>query len=156
MLDGIVLLMMCAIWFGVFIQDDSDRFMVAAIFTAPLLAHDLIFHTVLDSVFYYYLSAGFIDLMVIMAIASMSRFTALSGDLQVISLVSIVYNFIGWILFTSGIESTAYSMMYILLYAWVIYAMYRGEPENGGYRADSRLFAIHPHGMSRRIIHTNH
>ncbi len=147
---------MAIIWFSVFIQEDSTRFKAAAIFAAPLLLHDFLFHAAFDSIFYYYISAGIIDLAVIIAIGKMVKYTRLSGDIQIISLVSIVYNFVGWMLFTMNATSEAYSVMYIVLYCWTIYALHRGEPEHGIGRMDTRFFAVRANNFSRRIVHHNH
>ncbi len=54
-MDGIMLLLMAIIWLYSFVQDDKVRFTVAMIFVIPLVAHDFIFHSVIDSRFYYYI-----------------------------------------------------------------------------------------------------
>jgi hypothetical protein len=56
----------------------------------------------------------------------------LSQDILIISLISIAYNCIGWIMFNTGYENVIYRIMYLVLYAWAFYVLIRGEPKNAG------------------------
>jgi len=156
MLDIAVLGLIICLWYSVFLQPDNTRTSVAILFVLPLMLHDLAFHVAFDSISAYYISAGMIDLCVILAISKMAKYCRLSGDVQVISLVSIVYNFIGWLMFNFGAQVEAYNVMYLFLYGWTLFVLNRGEPKHGIYGVDTRLFAVHANDSARRVIHYNH
>ena len=79
----------------------------------------------------------------------------LAGDIQDISLISIMFNGLGWLLFVGGQEATAYMALYVLLYGWAIITLMTGEPENDGYfEVDTRFFAFHRNICHRRMLNS--
>jgi hypothetical protein len=154
-LDGVVLFFMLAIWLSACSQRNYTRLIVASVFTAAVLIHDIIFHTFLDSAFYYYITAVLLGLFVILTIEKMQTHTHLSGQIQIICLISMVLNLFGFYDLMKGAEPNAYMLSYILLYAWTLYVLNTGEPEYGRYEMDTRLSTFLPGNTASRSIHTS-
>lgn len=153
MLEAIISTMMLIIGICVFIQKTRARTIVAFIFAFMLLSHNMYFHSLSSNLDMYYISAGILDLLVILFISAMKDSPRLAGDIQNISLISIMFNGLGWLLFVGGQSATAYIALYSLLYGWAIITLIRGEPENDGYfEVDTRLFAFHRNICHRRMV----
>ena len=148
-------ILMATIGVCVFLQPSKARTMVAFVFAFSILSHNNYFHSVSDNIDLYYISAGALDLIVILFISAMKESPRLSGDIQNISLVSIMFNGLGWLLSAGNQYVDAYMFLYILLYGWAIITLIRGEPDKDGcFKIDSRLFAVHRNVCGGNLLHT--
>ena len=152
MLDSFILFQICLIVACVLIQKSSIRRKVAGVFALTVVSHDIAFHTAFEDPYFYYLSAGILDFIVILYIALMSGFSRLSKDIQEISLISIAFNFIGYLIVDE--QLLAYNLMYVALYGWAIFTLMRGEPLHDDTQADT-LLTLFPTSIFSRFT-TNH
>ena len=128
-LEAIVSTLMIIIGLMVFMQDGVARKRVAFYFAFAMAAHAGYFLKISDNLDAFYISAGVIDLIVILLISAMREYPRLSGDIQDISLVSIMFNGLGWLMFKAGVTDHVYISMYIALYSWAIIMLIRREPK---------------------------
>ncbi len=156
-IDTLILVQMVIIGLCIVVQSSWPRRIVAAIFASTILAHDWMFHSLFNDLFWYYVSAGAFDLVVIMTISNMRCVPRLGLDIQIVSIVSMTYNFIGLILYIAGHGSIVYYSFYAVLYSWAIFVLLRGEPEDAGnYAMDSRISAFRLNAYSRHTINHPH
>lgn len=148
MIDSLIVFEMCLIGACVFVQKSVPRKMIAFLFAFTILSHQTFFHTISDNIPAYYISAGVLDLIVILVISQMAACPRLARDIQIISLVSIAFNFIGYL----SQEVFAYTLMYVFLYGWSIYILTRGEP-HGDTEINTRFLSIRPDVYLRFIGH---
>ena len=154
MLEAIVSTLMIIIGFLVFVQDGDARKRVAFYFAFAMAAHAGYFLKISDNLDAFYISAGIIDFIVILLISAMREYPRLSGDIQDISLVSIMFNGLGWVMFKAGMTDQVYISMYIALYVWAIRILTRREPKrNELFGIDTRLFSLHNSSLFRRVFH---
>lgn len=147
--------LMVIIAVSVFTQRTETRTKIAFIFAFMIGSHNAYFHSFSGNIDMFYISAGILDLIVILIISTMKESPRLAGDIQNISLVSIGFNGLGWLLFVSGQYDVTYRGLFVVLYAWAFITLIRGEPENNGYfEVDSRLFAIHRNVCKRNMLNT--
>jgi hypothetical protein len=140
-----------------YLQKTNERMVVAFIFTFVVLGFDFISHMVDIPPFFYYIAAGILDLMVILIISNLNKLCRLSDDILLISLISIAYNFAGFVMFNAGQEDLVYRAMYLILYGWALFVLMRGEPENdGNAKGGTWLYSLRVNADTRHYInHTN-
>ena len=154
MLEIILWVLMVAISFLVFTQESVARRRVAFYFAFSILAHAAYFNKISDNVDAFYISAGVIDLIVILLISAMREYPRLSGDIQDISLVSIMFSGLGWLMFKADVTEQVFMSMYIALHSWAIIMLIRREPKrNELFGIDNRLFSLHNSALFRRVFH---
>lgn len=128
------------------LRQDERRFTAALIFAASLLIHD-VFLSELGGLLYYG-SAAFFDLLVITWLANLKQTSRLTVSILRISLVSIVLNFTGWLMWISYLKPSLYNLSYIILYTCAIIALIKKEGlEDGSYTLDrwACCFRVHPY-----------
>ena len=127
------------------LRQDERRFPAALIFAASLLIHDR-FLAELDGLLYYG-SAAIFDLAVITWLANLRQTCKLTVNLLRVSLVSIVLNFGGWLMWITYQPPALYNLSYIILYSCAIVALINKEGlKHGGYTLDgwASCFRVHP------------
>ncbi len=136
------------IWLLFIFQKTKIRKVVAFFYGLSLVSHGVFFgivdyETVANEYFWYYVSGGALDLAIIFLIARTNEVSRLLGDIQDISLVSIMFNVLGMFLAYLGVSSGLYQLLYAVLYLWAIFVLFRGEPMNDGYfSVDTRFLAL--------------
>ena len=156
-LQLVVSIMMITIVLCLFVQKSTPRLYAAAIFAIIINGHDQLFHALSDNQYWYYISAGGTDLLVVMLISNLKCVPRLAIDLQMVALISIVYNFIGWVLYMKGYDAFIYIALYVVLYGWAIIMLLRGEPRNvGDFTMDSWISIFRINAYSRRVLHRGH
>lgn len=105
--------MLVALMWAVILQPTMDRASAAIVFTSAAVVHEMLLSS-LDG-FSYYGSAALFDLIVIL-ILTIIPVTRLSIRLQVISFVSAILNFIGWVMWTLYLPPDWYNAAFIVLY----------------------------------------
>jgi hypothetical protein len=113
-----------------FAQKTNDMMFAAYVFTGSILMFDFVSHFVEMDTFYYYITAGLIDVLVLNILVRLVNPCRLAYDLAIISFISIGYNFVGFIMLYQGLEDTVYRFMYFVLYGWAFYVLTRGEPKH--------------------------
>jgi hypothetical protein len=151
MIDSFVFFLICLIGASVFKQSE-ERVRIAYIFAATIILHDIYFHAVSDNVEAYYISNGLLSMGVLWFIAYLKECPRLARDIQIVALVSILFDGIGYFTHSPDQEPLAYMTMYIFLYGWAIFTLNRGEPY-GDNKVDTRLLAIRPNVHFRLISH---
>ena len=156
--DAIVWAEIGFIWLLFVFQPVTSRKIIAFVY-----GFTLVFHGVLnvltpdlpDKELWFYLLGGGLDLAVILYISRMRETSRLAGDIQDISLVSIMFNILGMALSYSGAEAELYMGLFVCLYLWAIYILIKPEPREDGYfKVDSRIFAANRHVCKRNMLNT--
>lgn len=135
------------------LRQDERRFPAALVFAASLLIHD-VFLSKLDGLFYYG-SAALFDLIVITWLANLRQTSRLTVNLLRLSLVSIVLNFSGWIMWIMYQLPALYNLSYIVLYLCAIIALIKKEGlGDGSYTLDRWVccFRVHPYKSGTHSI----
>jgi len=153
--DAIVWAEIGFIWLLFVFQPITSRKVIAFVYGFTLM-----FHGVLNAVtpdilawpskdLWFFLFGGGLDLAVILFISNMKETSRLAGDIQDISLVSIMFNILGLALAYIGAESELYMGLFVVLYIWAIHILIRGEPkEDGHFKIDTRFLALNSHAHS--------
>ncbi len=89
---------------------------------------------------YYYLSAALFDLFVISFFASMDMVTAKTLQLQTLSVISLIVNFIGWIMWTMYIDPMIYNATFSALYLTALIIILQKDDGANGI-GNNRLYA---------------
>ena len=134
---GLIIAMgVCAIF-----QPTQARREAALIFTCVTMLHELLFY---DRVgLFYYGTAALFDIAIIVGTANLAVMPRLVKDIHRVSLTSIVLNFSGWIMWQLYLSPAAYNLAFILLYAWVIVLLIKGERKSArGGRLDSWAYFL--------------
>lgn len=118
---------LCAIF-----QPTKARREAALVFIVITMLHELLFY---DRVgLFYYGTAALFDVIIIVCTANLVVISGLVKSIHRISIASIVFNMSGWIMWRLYLPPVAYDMVFILLYAWAILVLLRGE--RGGARGN--------------------
>lgn len=123
-------------------QKERARAFVCVTFACFTLIHDVIFRDV-DGLAYY-ASAGAFDLLIIYLISLERGCKELVTRLQVLCLLSIVLNFIGWAMWVSYLSPKFYTSAYFVFYSVAIICMLQrgGAYDLGYYRMGCGNFSI--------------
>lgn len=113
-----ITLLMIALIPCVMVQRSSGDTYCAAILVGIILVHDVLSINVSDSV--YYLSAAISDLAVIILISKIKAVSDLIVRVQMLSVASIVANFIGWIAWCSYLPPDLYNAAFVAIYLCAI------------------------------------
>ena len=117
------------------LQPTKARKEAALVFICITMLHELFFY---DSVgLLYYGTAAFFDAIIIFSTANLAVMSSLTRSIHRISMVSIVFNFSGWIMWRLYLLPSAYNMAFMVLYVWAIIVLIMGERESArGARLD--------------------
>ena len=126
----IVVIGICAIF-----QPTKARKEAALLFICITMLHELLFY---DSVgLLYYGTAAFFDGIIIFSTANLTVVSGLTRSIHRISIVSMVFNFSGWIMWRLYLLPSAYNMAFVALYVWAVIVLIMGERESArGARLD--------------------
>ena len=123
MIDHLITVLIFGILILSFTQKSYNDAFVAAAFASGIWAHEILFSHLNNA--YYFLSAGMLDTIVILLIL---RFKSnLSIPLSVVSLMSIIVNFIGLYLWWNFYEPIAYNSLILGIYCMSIYILVGGK-----------------------------
>ena len=121
---GVVFLSLC---------QNQKRRPTALIFALFTLGHDMLMSG-LDGLAYYG-SAALFDLCVITCLANIRQSSRLTVSLLKVSLVSIVLNFIVWLMWITYLPPLLYNLSYGVLYSYVIITLIKNEGvEHGDFK----------------------
>ena len=83
----------------------------------------------------YYFSAATADAVVVMLTIRLKILSPVISTIHTICYVSILMNFIGWIMWMSYMPHNAYNAAFLLIYGWAIINLSRKEQTNDGATA---------------------
>lgn len=83
----------------------------------------------------YYFSAATADAVVVMLTIRLKILSPVISTIHTICYVSILMNFIGWIMWMSHMPHYAYNAAFLLIYGWAIINLSRKEQTNDGAAA---------------------
>ena len=112
-MNGILIYILVALSF---FQPSRERLQAAFIFSFMTLMHDVVMGE--STSFAYYGSAALADLFIIFGIRMMPKKCALGLHLQLISLVSIALNYMGFSLYHFYFDPDLYDLAYSLIYIY--------------------------------------
>ena len=125
-MDGAITFLIYAIAISALLLDRPSDVFAAIVFCAGLILHDS-FLGGLDG-YLYFVSAAFVDLLIIVILGLTLSANVLAFKLQVLSLLSIVTNSIGWLLWLNYSQSYLYAYIFAALYlSAIIIIMQRGR-----------------------------
>lgn len=117
------------------LQPNAARLYAAFVFVGATLLHEFKFSD-LDGIAYYG-SAALLDLLVLILLSGISPIPRLAVRLQIISLISIIANMAGWLIWFLYLPPTVYDFTFYLLYAWALVELIRRNGDNvGGFTVD--------------------
>lgn len=111
------------------VQSNSARGRIAWCYAGAVALHIFIFSAYEG--WLYYGSAAVLALMVIMVIALADTNRRMVKNLHLICLVSILLNFIGWVMWVTYLPPFIYNVLFMLLYCAAIAAILREELDVG-------------------------
>ena len=150
-IEPIIWAQISIIWLLFIFQRTKVRKVVAFFYGLTLVSHGIFFgitdyESIANKEFWFYVSGGALDLAIIFLIARANEVSRLLGDIQDISLVSIMFNVLGMFLAYLGVSSDLYQLLYAVLYSWAIFVLIREEPMNNGcFSVDTRFLALNGH-----------
>lgn len=127
---------LCAVF-----QRTRARREAALVFTVITMLHELLFY---DRVgLFYYGTAALFDMIIIVCTANLAIISGLTKSVHRISIASVVFNLSGWIMWRLYLSPVAYNVAFILLYAWAILVLLKGERSSArGSRLDSWAYYL--------------
>lgn len=134
-------------------QPNISRFIPALIYSAALGFHYLFMNDI--SGLPYYGSAALVDLAVLCFIGGFFINSNISLILCKICAISIVLNFIGWLMWMMYIKPDLYNLAYYALYSWVIIVLLQRDRVDAGvgsYTLGGWIFGIRSSDYSRLHI----
>lgn len=139
-----------------FLQKTDERLWPALIFAGVAAGHGAIFGGFNGLA--YFGSAALCDLIVVFAIARLKAPSWLGRELQRISLVSVLFNWAGWVAWMLYWPSDGYVIAFAILYGYTILTLFRKGRSDGA--RDRKM--DHRHGdlhcglsSSARDIHSD-
>jgi len=117
------------------IQKIPARRFVACVIAATEALHYGLFND-LDGLMYYG-SAALFDLLAIILIANLAIPTVLAKQMLYISVISIIFNYFGWVLWLTYMPPTLYNGSFIVLNLCTIICLIRKESGHGGHASDN-------------------
>lgn len=131
-----------AIFLVSWIQPTKQRRISALVASIPTCWHHIGYLDVQG--FAYYASAAVIDAGMIIALSFVRPVCALAIRLQVLCVISIALNTLGWILWQTGYVSTLYDGAYVIFYSYMLaimikrgYSKHVGDNTASGRRFDN-------------------
>lgn len=116
------LLFLMAISLLIVYKYKRTSFICCTLTVVLILAHTVLDHLGLFNGFLYYFTAAMTDLVIIKLI-SLLPITRTNYRLQVIALVSIVANFIGWLLWFFYLPPMLYNLVFMIIYLATLVVM---------------------------------
>lgn len=92
---------------------------------------------------YVYVVGGVADLMVVWMLTLIRSQSKLALRLAVVSFGSLIFNFIGWIMYEMYMEPAIYNQAFILLYALALIVIWSTNGFIGGGRDNFNLHGVH-------------
>ena len=120
--------LIAAIFIVALFQPDSERRFPALIFAFFIWLH-CVSLSGLEG-FWYFFTAGLCDVAIISLIACWAKVSSLSDSLITISILSVVVNFYGWLLWMSYLPVYSYNYSITALYLIAIISLLRGDCAN--------------------------
>lgn len=121
---------------AVFVQQNAPRLYAAFVFVGVTLLHDVAFSH-LDGIAYYG-SAALLDLAIMILLSGVHPLRKTVIRLQVICLISIIANMLGWLIWFVYLPPTAYNFTFFCLYLWALVELLKKDRDNvGGFTVDS-------------------
>ena len=119
-----------------FVQPNAPRLFAAMVFAGLTLAHEFSLSH-LEGLEYYG-SAALVDLGIMIAISGISPTPAMVINLQRVCIVSIITNFLGWVMWLTYLPPIAYNYAYVFI-CMIAFAVLikRDERDVGGFAMDS-------------------
>lgn len=160
----IISILTWAVIVAALLQKDSARRRAALCFIVPLMLSELSYFFIAGGEYYIY--SGLIAMSIVLLLKFIGPLIYLTLALQVISIIAIILNMGGWILFTIKIRPSFYEYAFIALYTVVLYLLTFekgkncvGFPSNFGrsisiYR-NARAFCRRVLNLKRRISCTH-
>jgi hypothetical protein len=121
-------------------QTNSDRRFPALVFALFVWLH-CVSMSGLEG-FWYFFTAGLCDIVIIAIIACWARVSALADSLITISIISIVFNCYGWLLWVSYLPVSSYNYSITALYLIAILSLLRGDCANDKPRNLQRYYGL--------------
>ena len=118
------------------VQPNAPRLFAALVFSSLILTHDG-FLSDLDGLAYYG-SAALFDLLAIILMSGIHPVPRLVVRLQLICLLSVCLNAIGWALWVTYLPPLIYDWAFLALYTWAVITLIQrdGAHDVGGYTMD--------------------
>lgn len=136
MIYSAITLLLASLFVVAFIQPNAPRFFAALAFVAITLLHEL-FLSHYDGLLYYG-SAALFDLAIIIATSGIRPVPEMVLSLHRICLVSILANFLGWVIWFLYFPPLIYDASFVAIYAWALITLIkRNGLDVGGYTLDS-------------------
>ena len=117
------------------IQKIPARRFVACVIAGTEALHYGFFND-LDGLMYYG-SAALFDLLAIILIVNLAIPTVLAKQMITISVVSIIFNYFGWVLWFTYMPPTIYNWSFAVLNLCTIICLIRKESSHGGHASDN-------------------
>ena len=121
-------------------QKIPARRFVACVIAATEALHYGLFND-LDGLMYYG-SAALFDLLAIILIANLAIPSVLAKQVLYISVISIIFNYFGWVLWLTYMPPTLYNGSFIVLNLCTIICLIRRESGHGRHTGDSNRDSI--------------
>jgi len=112
------------------LQPTAERKYAGMVFAVLAAIHHALMFNV-DGWLYYF-TAAIADAMVIMLTIRLRPISKVIETVHTICYISILMNFIGWVMFMSYLPHHAYNASFLLIYGWAIINLMRGESTDGG------------------------
>ena len=138
MLETTTTCLLCAIVVVALIQPNVKRFIAAAIFSVALVLFDLSANNFSD--YWYYIASGASNLLIVFLISFISPPPKMAIRLQVLSLIMMVVNFTGFILWYLYYPPFIYDLAFAFIFAVAIYILIERKGwgyDLGGYSISS-------------------
>ncbi len=128
----ILIVVLVAIVLAAIFQPNAPRLFAAVVLAGSLWLHELALSD-LDGLAYYG-SDALCNLGVIILISGINPIPALVIRIQIICLLSIILNFLGWVAWYAYLHPLPYNVVFLLLYTWTLIALIRRDNGDvGGY-----------------------
>jgi len=132
----------------VLIQPNAPRLFAALLFVGLTLIHEF-FMSDLDGLAYYG-SAALLDLGIIILTSGITPVPKMVIDLHRICMVSILINFIGWLIWLAYLPPAAYDSAFVILYLWAVYILINKDSADvGGFTMGGWESCFHFNTYSR-------
>lgn len=137
------------------LQPNAHRMAVAGIFAAFTFTHNMFMFT-FEGLAYYGTDAIFY-LIVILAIASLPKASSFAVSIQKICLAAVVLDYFGWLIWMLYIPPTIYNAAFMVLYAYTIMILLKGEREDvGDNPVDVGVASLRSHARTGHPINISH
>ena len=129
-----ILLMMIAA--SCLVQPNAPRLFAAMVFAGLTLTHEFSLSH-LEGLEYYG-SAALVDLGIMIAISGISPTPTMVINLQRVCIVSIITNFLGWVMWLTYLPPIAYNYAYVFIYMVAVAVLLKKDQGDvGGFAVDS-------------------